>query len=135
MRRKVAREHIFKLLFQVEFNSKDEMPFLEEMFFELDATDIDEEEHNYISEKFSAINEKLEEIDSLLTEKITGWSIERMGKVELAILRLALYEIKFDDTIPDSVAINEAVEIAKKYGQDGAGAFVNGILAKFVSKE
>lgn len=135
MRRKLTREHIFKLLFQIEFNDKDEIPYLEEMFFELDADDVDDKEKNYISEKFNLIREKLPELDSKLSENVTGWSIDRLGKVELAILRLALYEIHYDDTVPASVAINEAVEIAKKYGQDGAGAFVNGILAKFAKTE
>ena len=60
------------------------------------------------------------------------WSLDRLGKVERSILLLGLYEIKFDDEIPSGVAIDEAVEIAKKYGQDGAGSFVNGVLARFV---
>lgn len=63
--------------------------------------------------------------------KRVGWSVGRIGKIELTILRLAVYEIKFDDSVPTSVAIDEAVELAKKYGQDGAGSFVNGVLAKF----
>ena len=67
----------------------------------------------------------------MINDKAENWSVERMGKVELTILRLALFEIKFDDDIPTNVAINEAIELAKKFGQDSSGAFVNGILAKF----
>lgn len=67
----------------------------------------------------------------MINEIAEGWKTERMGKVDLTILRLAVYEIRFDEDVPTSVAINEAVELAKKYGQDGSPSFVNGILAKF----
>ena len=75
--------------------------------------------------------EKLDDIDQLLNEKAKGWETERMGKVDLTILRLAVYEILYDEDIPTGVAINEAVELAKKFGQDSSPAFVNGVLAKF----
>ncbi|MBO6015159.1 MAG: transcription antitermination factor NusB, partial [Lachnospiraceae bacterium] len=68
---------------------------------------------------------------NLIRQTATGWTMERMGKVDLTILRLAVYEMKMDDTIPVSVAINEAVELAKKFGQDESPSFVNGVLAKF----
>ena len=64
-----------------------------------------------------------------------GWSTRRIGRVELAILRLAVYEIKEDESIPEKVAINEAVELAKKYGGNESSSFVNGILAKFAKKQ
>lgn len=71
------------------------------------------------------------ELDALIDEKSTGWKTNRMAKVDLAIIRLAVYEIKFEDDIPTKVSINEAVELAKKYGADESAAFVNGVLAKF----
>lgn len=71
------------------------------------------------------------ELDALIDEKSTGWKTNRMAKVDLAIIRLAVYEIKFEDDIPTKVSINEAVELAKKYGADESGVFVNGVLAKF----
>ncbi len=74
---------------------------------------------------------QLVRIDQSLNEKVQGWDTGRMGKVDLTILRLAVYEIVFDEEIPTSVAINEAVELAKKFGQDSSPAFVNGVLAKF----
>ena len=77
------------------------------------------------------IAEKLPEIDKLINETAIGWDTQRMGKVELTIIRLAVYEIRFDETVPTGVAINEAVELAKKFGQEGSSGFVNGILAKF----
>ncbi len=67
----------------------------------------------------------------MLNEKAKGWSTNRMGKVDLTILRLAVFEIKYDEEIPTGVAINEAVELAKKFGQDSSPAFINGVLAKF----
>lgn len=73
------------------------------------------------------------ELDALIDEKSTGWKTNRMAKVDLAIIRLAVYEIKFEDDIPTKVSINEAVELAKKYGADESGAFVNGVLAKLHS--
>lgn len=85
----------------------------------------------YIRSKYEKIAEKLPEIDKLINETAIGWDTQRMGKVELTIIRLAVYEIRFDETVPTGVAINEAVELAKKFGQEGSSGFVNGILAKF----
>lgn len=90
------------------------------------------EDETYISEKSNKILEKLDEIDGMINQEAKGWTTERMGKIELTILRLAIYEIKFDEDVPAGVAINEAVEIAKKFGQEESAGFVNGVLAKFV---
>lgn len=131
MSRRELREHIFKLLFRIEFNSSEEMPEQEKLFFEdtCEASPADEE---YISSKYHKIVEKLETIDNMLNSKAENWDTDRMGKVDLTILRLAVYEIMFDEDVPAGVAINEAVELAKKFGQDASSSFVNGILAKFV---
>lgn len=67
----------------------------------------------------------------MINEAAHGWKTSRMGKVDLTLIRLAVYEIKYEDDIPVGVSINEAVELAKKYGTDDSFAFVNGILAKF----
>lgn len=130
MSRRELREQVFKLLFRVEFNAQNEMEEQEKLFFE-DEEAAKDEDADYVLDKYTKICEKLEEIDALLNEKAEGWSTTRMGKVDLTILRLALYEIKYDETVPTGVAINEAVELAKKFGQDASSAFVNGILAKF----
>ena len=132
MTRRNLRIQIFKLLFRVEFNQPEEMSEQMALFFNTEET-IDEEAQAEIQEKYEAIEEKLSELDRMLNEKATGWTTTRMGKVDLAILRLALYEILYDDKVPASVAINEAVEIAKKFGQDESPSFINGILAKFVN--
>ncbi len=130
MSRRELREQIFKLLFRIEFNSKEEMQEQTEFFFE-EENQTDTKDAAYVTEKLNRILEKLSEIDRALNEKVQGWNTERMGKVDLTILRLAVYEILFDDTIPLGVAINEAVELAKKFGQDSSPSFVNGVLAKF----
>ena len=131
MNRTEQREQIFMLLFRVEFNRKSDMEEKCTLFFEEAETEISEKDQNYIRSKYEKIAERLPEIDRLINETAKGWDTQRMGKVELAIIRLAVYEIKFDESVPTGVAINEAVELAKKFGQDSSAGFVNGILAKF----
>ena len=131
MSRRELREQIFKLLFRIEFNAKEEMQEQVGLFFEEEENQADAADTAYISEKFQKICDKLEEIDVALNEKVEGWDTGRMGKVDLTVLRLAVYEILFDEEIPTGVAINEAVELAKKFGQDSSSSFVNGVLAKF----
>ena len=131
MSRRELREQIFKLLFRVEFNAKDELAQQEVFFFEDEENRASEEENTEIHEKFERILKQLDQIDMELNQKTKGWGTDRMGKVDLTILRLAVYEIQYDDEIPTGVAINEAVELAKKFGQDSSPAFINGVLAKF----
>lgn len=135
MSRRQLREEIFKLLFRVEFNSKEDMATQCELFFEDDDVTYDEGDEKYIQDKYNRISEKLEEIDKMIDEKSEGWTTDRMGKVDLTIIRLGIYEILYDEEIPASIAINEAVELAKKFGQDKSNGFVNAILAKFAPKE
>lgn len=131
MSRREIRENIFKLLFRVEFHDNDEM--LEQFdMIEDELGNVSEADINYIKDKFSRIVENIETIDSEINEKSKGWKTSRMGKVDLSIIRLAVYEIKFEDDIPVKVSINEAVELAKKFGTDDSASFVNGVLAKFV---
>lgn len=134
MGRHEQREQLFMLLFRVEFNSPEEMPEQVRLFFEDEERSGIGEAALQIEEKFRRIQDKLPEIDRLLNEKTEKWNTKRIGKVELTVLRLALYEMLFDEDIPQGVAIDEAVSIAKKYGQESSGAFVNGILAKFAKQ-
>lgn len=131
MSRRELREHIFKLLFRVEFNAIEEMPEQTVLYFEEEENQADEQDKQYIIEKYEHIVEKLDGIDKMLNTEAECWTTDRMGKVDLTLLRLAVYEIKYDENVPTGVAINEAVELAKKYGQDASKSFVNGILAKF----
>lgn len=131
MNRREQREQIFKLLFRVEFNDREEMAQQCTLFFEDEENAASEKDIAYIQGKYEKIAQKLAEIDGMINETAKGWRTERMGKVDLTIIRLAVYEIKYDDEVPTGVAINEAVELAKKFGQDGSSGFVNGVLAKF----
>lgn len=130
MGRHELREQVFKLLFRVEFNKPEDMPEQVKLFFEGEENIVYEKDVEYIRNKYLKIQEKLPELDKLINDNTEGWNTARMGKVELTVLRLAVYEILFDEDIPASVAINEAVEIAKLFGQDNSGSFVNAILAK-----
>ena len=138
MTRSLIREHLFKLLFRIEFNDPDDMPDQVRLFFEdacpedgYDSTgsDIPEGDRKYISDKYDMILSHLPEIDEKIDKAAKGWSISRIGKVELSVLRLAIYEMLYDEDIPVGVAIDEAVELSKKFGQESSGSFVNGILA------
>lgn len=122
------------LLFRVEFNAPEDMPEQVKLFFEDEERSGMENYADVITQKYQKVMEKLPELDALLNEKTEKWNTKRIGKVELTVLRLALFEMTYDDTIPEGVAIDEAVTIAKKYGQESSGAFVNGVLAKFVKK-
>lgn len=131
MKRSEIRERIFQLIFRVEFNSEEELREQLEWYFE-DFSTIKEEDKIYMTHKIDTILDSLEEIDEIILSICKGWRLERLGKTELAILRLAVYEIKKDEDIPTGVAINEAVELAKKYCNENAPRFVNGVLAKLV---
>lgn len=130
MSRRELREQVFKLLFRIEFNSAEDMPEQEKLFFD-DEEAAKDADADYVADKFRRISEKLTQIDAQINEKAEKWDTARMSKVDLTILRLAVYEIQYDETVPTGVAINEAVELAKKFGQDASFSFVNGILAKF----
>ncbi len=127
MSRRKLRESIFLLLFRIEFNTREEVEEQAEVF----CQDVEaEEDRAYILGKLGRILDSLEDIDEKIIEICKGWRLSRLGKAELAILRLAVYEILRDEDIPTGVAINEAVEIAKIYCSEEAPRFVNGVLAK-----
>ena len=147
MTRHELREHCFKVLFTTEFYPPEEAQEQIEEYFEQPAEDetldngnieilhkveLTEEESEEVRVRTDAILEHLPEIDKKLAEVTQGWKLARIGRVELGILRLAAYEIDYDEQVPDKVAINEAVELAKTYGGDESPAFVNGVLAKLV---
>lgn len=128
MGRRELRENIFKLLFVGAFNQEDEMPEQLGMYFENNLENLKESDQAYMADKYHRISQRIEELDGMINEASTGWKTTRMGKVDLTILRLAVYEMKFDEDVPMGVAINEAVELAKKFGQDESPSFINGIL-------
>lgn len=132
MTRREVREQLFILLFQREFYGGESFEEQKETYFL--TKEFGEKDRAYISEKLEKIVDKQAEIDSTISEHSIGWKIDRIGKEELAILRLAVYEAVFDDDIPVGVAVNEAVELGKKYGAEGGAAFINGMLGNIVNE-
>ncbi len=133
-RRTELREATFLILFRMDFFPKEDMEGQIKDFFE-GEDGFTEDERQFIADKVISIGEKLEEIDAVLDEYSIGWKVKRMSKVDLTILRLACYEIKYDDRVPVSTAINEAVELAKNYGEEHSASFINGILAKVAKSD
>ncbi len=143
MTRRQLRESIFQALFRMEFNEaqEDRNEQLEFHIRELSEkerkdgalTAAQEADIEYIRQKVLNITEHMEELDAIIAEHTEGWSLQRIGKAELAILRLAVYEIRWDDEVPQGVAINEAVELTKRYCDEEAKGFVNAILGKLAT--
>jgi N utilization substance protein B len=127
--RREIREHIFLMLFRKEFYEREDLPEQIDIYL-AQLEDPSTKDKQYLNNRLFAILEKVDEIDNMLSGAASGWTLSRMGKVELTILRLAVFEMSFDDDIPVKVAINEAVELAKEFGGDDTPGFVNGVLAK-----
>jgi N utilization substance protein B len=117
------------MLFRKDFHEASELDEQMEMYIsQLEKPSL--ENYTYLTSRFHSVVEHLDEIDAILTDASSGWKLNRMGKVDLTILRLAVYEMRFDEEIPVKVAINEAVELAKTFGGDESPSFINGVLAK-----
>ncbi|MCF6460096.1 transcription antitermination factor NusB [Clostridium sp. Cult3] len=129
MGRKYARESTMKLLYQMEINS-DFSETVVNIFFENNV--FDEGEKAYIEGAINTIVNNLELIDSHIKQNIEGWEIHRLARVDLSILRIAIYEIMYREDIPIEVSINEAIEISKKYSTVESSKFINGVLGGFV---
>ena len=129
MTRRELRENTFVMLFHKEFHDIDEMKEQFELYFEKKAP-MSEKDETYVSERVYDILSKLNEIDSDIEEASESWTVSRMSKIDLSIMRLAYYEMRYDESVPIQVAINEAVEIAKLYGGDNSPSFINGVLGK-----
>ena len=153
MKRSEVREHIFKIVFRTAFYPQEEWCEQKEIYldqFMIESMEQWKEQHEItldpapyedevrriekdikeIGKRAQMIMDQLEEMDRVIETISEGWKIGRIGKVELAILRVAIYEIQKDTEIPTGVAINEAVELAKKFGTEKSAKFVNGLLAK-----
>lgn len=124
MTRRQAREEAFILIFEKAFNDDTVENILEVATETRDLTP-----NEYIKTVFAGVYEKLSEIDDIISQSSIGWSIKRISKTALCVLRLAIFEIKFMDEIPVAVSINEAVELCKKYATADDASFVNGILS------
>ena len=131
MSRSARREQVFVALFISGFYEVSETDEALSNYF--DMQDYSDEIRDSILTRYRAVKEQEGTIDSLLSGLAVGWDLSRMGRAEINILRQAVYEILFDEDIPEKVAANEAVELAKKYGGTEASGFVNGILGKFLT--
>ena len=129
MTRREIRELIFKMVFRVEFHNEEEIPEQLRLFMDT-LESADEKDRAYIEHKVQDLLDHLEEIDAIIDSSAQNWKTSRMAKVELTLIRLAVYEIRFEEDIPTGVAINEAVELAKAYGEENSASFVNGVLAR-----
>lgn len=127
MSRKLAREMAVCFLFQVEFQKENIKEQVEDFIDSYGETSYDKD---YFLEIINGVLNSLKEIDELIDAKSKDWPIERISKMDLPILRVAVYEIKHREDIPIGVSINEAVELAKKYGSDKSPSFINGILGQ-----
>lgn len=132
MTRHEIRECIFYLMFQNDFYAAEEFEEQRDNF--LGEKSIPEKDRDEILQKLERMISKLPEIDKKISAHSKGWKLDRIAKAELAILRLAVYEAVYDDEVPVGVAVNEAVELAKTYGEDNGASFVNGILGKIVNE-
>ncbi len=134
MTRRELREQIFKLLFGVEFHDRQELPEQIAVYEETEEP-WNAKDGAYISGKCEDIVAHLAEIDEAIDAAAEGWKTGRMGKVDLTLIRLAVYEMKYDEDVPVGVAINEAVELAKKYGTDESPAFTMVYLESWYEKK
>ena len=132
MKQRAFKEQVFKLLFRADFNTKEELLEQVPIYFESGDLTVVPEDRARIEERLRAILDRLPEIDQQIAGRLKNWRPERIGKVERTVLRMTVYELQTDTGTPTAVVINDAIELARKFGQDGAGQFVNGVLAAFV---
>ncbi len=125
IKRKEAREMLFGLLFEKEFKSDEAIDGI----YEISAENREIPEDAYIRDGFFGISEKSELLDTVISKYAKGWTADRLSRVSRSVIRLAVYEMLFCPDIPANVSISEAVELVKKYGEDKARAFVNGVLS------
>lgn len=132
MKRSSAREYLMQMLYEMgiqqDFSEKIKDRYIQDR-------EIPEKQQDYFNQVYRTVVENLEEIDGLIDASVKSWSVETMAKVDLAILRLAVAELLYVDSIPSSVSINEAVELGKKFGEENSGKFINGILGAVVRKK
>jgi len=131
MNRRKSREAAMKLLFEMSINKENYEDIIENFkeYTDVDLADID---MSYVTKALAGIHENSVEIDKNIEKHLIKWKLNRLSKMNLAILRISTYEILFEEEIPGRVAVNEGIELAKKYGEDSSPAFVNGILAKMI---
>jgi len=132
MSRKIAREEFFKLIFEAEMNGVQPNQIVDE-FIERNESQLNSNGKKFIKSFAEGISEKSQEIDEKLDAVIENWSLERLPKVEKSLLRFATYELMYENT-GHEIVLNEVIELAKVYGEEKSHEFINGVLAKIITK-
>lgn len=134
MSRRTARKHILNILFQSEFNADVALESIIETYSE-EIENIYSGDMPFVKAELEGIKTNTALLEETISNYAEGWSLERMSKIDVAILKIAIYEILFAEDVPGKVAINEAVELAKEYSSDKAPGFINGVLAKVLANK
>lgn len=134
MSRSTAREHIFKIVYEIPFQSDDVTLIMDRYIRDFVEEKLSDEDFSFIQSETAGILQNLNALDETIGSALTGWKVSRLSKVDLAILRVSAYELCYDPDMPVQVSINEAVELAKKYSQEQAPTFINGILGTVATK-
>ena len=130
MGRRASRDITMKLLYQLEVQKEDRQ---EQIDLVLEQEGLSSNDKEYIKDVLEGVNKNKDEIDERIRVALKGWTLDRISKIELSILRLALYEMKYRDDIPAKVSFNEAIELTKRYVGEDKTAFVNGLLGKYIN--
>lgn len=133
MSRKLAREAAMKLVYQMDINGIESQEVLDS-FFENNEEEIDNDDKVYIVDCVSGVKQNIEYIDAYIEKYLKGWKMNRISKVDLAIMRLSIYEMTKRQDVPNIVAVNEAIELAKKFSGEKSSVFVNGILGRVIEE-
>lgn len=128
------REQVFILLFQTDYHDRESLSQQAEDYLQT-LEDAGKKDLRQINDKYHGVMEHLEKLDDYITRYSRGWEISRLAKADVAILRVAVYEMLYDEKVPVGVAINEAVELAKTYGTENSPAFVNGLLGNVAREQ
>ncbi|OIJ16030.1 transcription antitermination factor NusB [Anaerobacillus arseniciselenatis] len=124
MKRRIARIKAVQSLFQVDMSGTDKEEAIHNVLEENESND------PFLEQLVSGTLENLKIIDDLFTSHLENWTLERVGNVDRAVIRMAIYEMKFVEDIPINVSLNEAIDVAKSFGGEESGRFVNGVLSK-----
>ena len=130
MGRRASRDITMKLLYQLEVQKEDRQ---EQIDLVLEQEGLSSNDKEYIKDVLEGVNNNKDEIDDRIRVALKGWTLDRISKIELSILRLALYEMKYRDDIPAKVSFNEAIELTKRYVGEDKTAFVNGLLGRYIN--
>ena len=134
MSRKTAREHAFRLLFSTQFQNESVDTMLERYLEATPGVEPEEKDLNFIRTEVAGTLQHQQEINKEIEGALQDWKLSRLSHVDLAILQITVYEMRYEEEIPVSVSINEAVELAKKYSSDAAPAFINGVLGTIAGR-